>query len=661
MHDTIMRSLLCAVLLILLPLPARSRTVAVPSPDGRIVFTLVAAGDGSGTLRYTITWDGRETILPSRLGVITADLPSWDAGLTIGGITRQNRDTTWQPVYGERAVVRDHFTGATVVLTRAADTSAAMHLEIRVYNEGAAFRYTFPERLSTSVVHVAGEATSFTFPEGTMAYVTPFAQELYHRVPLRDWSFAHLPLPLYAAPTPEYESERPLTLALPDGRYAAIGEAGLVDFARMKFVLATDEPNCVRTRLFGTVTASSPFATPWRFLMLAGTPGELLEQNDLVLNLNEPCAITETGWIRPGTVMREVTLSTAGARETIDFCAAHGIDYIEFDAGWYGYEYTVDSDASRVDVDPRRNPKKDLDLPAVLAYARERNVGVWLYVNHRALERQIDHIFPLYRTWGVAGIKFGFVHVGSHRWTRWLHEAVRKAAENRLMVDIHDEYRPTGVSRTWPNLLTQEGVHGNECMPEAVNSTILPFTRFLAGAADHTICYYHQPGIKNVRGIKTTSAHQLALSVIYYSPLQFIFWYDRPSDHQGEPEVEFFHRLPTVWDTTKVLIGEIGTAVAMARRKADRWYIGAVTNNDARSVSLPLSFTGRGTTWVAAVYTDGGDAIRTRTKVRIDRWLVDAGTTIRTDLLPSGGMAMILRPATPEDRQRYTRYTEKGQ
>ena len=136
--------------------------------------------------------------------------------------------------------------------------------------------------------------------------------------------------------------------------------------------------------------------------------------------------------------------------------------------------------------------KKDLDLQDVIAYARRRNVGVILYVNHRALERQLDEIFPLYEAWGIAGVKFGFVHVGSHRWTSWVHEAVRKAAHHRLMVDIHDEYRPTGYSRTYPNLMTQEGVYGNECMPDANHNTTLPFTRFLAGAADYTICYYHQ-------------------------------------------------------------------------------------------------------------------------------------------------------------------------
>jgi alpha-glucosidase len=386
----------------------------------------------------------------------------------------------------------------------------------------------------------------------------------------------------------------------------------------------------------------------------------LLEHNDIFLNLNEPCAIAETGWIRPGKVMREVTLSTAGGEACVDFCARHGIRYIEFDAGWYGYEYTTASDASRVDVDPRRNPAKDLDLQRIIAYGKKRNVGVILYVNHRALEQQIDEILPVYERWGVVGLKFGFMHVGSDRWTHWLHEAVKKAAQHHLMVDIHDEYRPTGFSRTYPNLLTQEGVYGNECMPDANHNATLPFTRFIAGAADYTICYYHQSAIKKVAGIKTTSAHQMALSVIFYSPLQFVFWYDRPSDYQGEPEVEFFDHLPTVWDTTRVLIGEIGRCAAIARRSGATWFVGAITNNDERTLTLPLNFLKPGTRYLAHIYADGGEDILTRTHVKIDRFIVDATTIMTSNLKPSGGLALEILPATGEDLHRVPPYAGIG-
>ncbi|MGB2957295.1 MAG: glycoside hydrolase family 97 catalytic domain-containing protein, partial [Bacteroidota bacterium] len=260
------------------------------------------------------------------------------------------------------------------------------------------------------------------------------------------------------------------------------------------------------------------------------------------------------------------------------------------------------------------------------------------------------------RQWGVAGLKFGFVHVGSHKWTSWVHEAVRKAARYQLMVDIHDEYRPTGFSRTYPNLMTQEGIYGNECMPEANHNTIVPFTRFLAGAADYTICYYHQAGIKDVKGIKTTSAHQMALSVIYYSPLQFVFWYDRPSDYQGEPEIEFFEHLPTVWDTTTVLLGDIGNYIAIARRSGETWFLGAITNNEGRVLDMPLGFLDKGKDYTASLYTDGGEAIPTRTHVGIERLIVGSTSVVRAHLNPSGGMAMEIRPATENETRLHKRH-----
>jgi len=205
-------------------------------------------------------------------------------------------------------------------------------------------------------------------------------------------------------------------------------------------------------------------------------------------------------------------------------------------------------------------------------------------------------------------------------------------------------------------LLTQEGIYGNECMPDANHNTIVPFTRFLAGPADYTICYYHQAGIKNVKGIKTTSAHQMALSVIYYSPLQFVFWYDRPSDYQGEPEMEFFEHLPTVWDTTDVVAGEIGKYIVTARRTGERWFVGAITNNDGRTMEIPLGFLTAEKNYVASLYSDGGDSIRTRTHVGIARYIVRSTTSIDADVKPSGGMAMELRPASDTDMHIYHPY-----
>ena len=468
-----------------------------------------------------------------------------------------------------------------------------------------------------------------------MAWFTNRAQGEYKLLPMSNWPG---------------ESERPLVLQLPDGKYACLAEAEMVYYSRTKFSLDSNKANTINCSIYDRVDFLTPFATPWRVVMVAEHAGELLANNDLLLNLNPACEIKKTSWIQPGKIIREMSLSMKGSKELVDFAVKRHLQYIHFDAGWYGYEYADTSDATKVNVDPRRNPNSDLDLQEVIRYANEKGIGVFLYVNQRALYKQLDEILPLYQKWGVRGIKFGFVEVGSHKWTTWLHDAIKKCAKYNLMVDIHDEYRPTGFSRTYPNLLTQEGVRGNEEMPEATNSTILPFTRFIAGAADHTICYYHRPELKprlaetqNARVMKTTSGHQLALAVVFYSPLQFLYWYDKPGDSQDEPELEFFDKVSTVWDDTKVVDGEIAKHVTIARRKGDYWFVGTVTNIEKRDLKTPLNFLTPGKKYEASIYYDDSNS-KVRTKVSIKRIQVDAFTVLDTKLIASGGQAIWIKP-----------------
>jgi alpha-glucosidase len=424
----------------------------------------------------------------------------------------------------------------------------------------------------------------------------------------------------------------------------------MVNYSRTKFKALKDKPNTLTGELYDNVEEIAPFASPWRWVMVAQTAGALLENNDLIQNLNPPNKIANSSWIKPGKVFREVTLSTAGARKAIDFASKHQMQYILFDAGWYGYEYHDSSNAKRVSVDPKRNPVNALDLQKVIAYGKSKGIGVILYVNQRALAKQLDSILPIYHTWGVAGLKFGFVHVGSFKWTVWMHEAVRKCAQYQLMVDIHDEYRPTGFSRTYPNLMTQEGILGNEGFPTATHNTILPFTRFIAGAADYTFCYYRQDfkqaganenGVPRNKFIKTTAAHQLALAAIFYSPLQHMYWYDKPSDSQDEPELAFWDHIPTVWDESKVLTGSIGQYIAMARRTGKNWFIGAITNNDSRDLDLSLEFLQDGNEYEAVIYKDDLTA-SVRTHVAIEKKKVNNKTILHMRLPASGGQAIEL-------------------
>ena len=298
----------------------------------------------------------------------------------------------------------------------------------------------------------------------------------------------------------------------------------------------------------------------------------------------------------------------------------------------------------------------DLDLPEAIRYAKARGIGVILYVNQIALRQQLDELLPLYRQWGVSGIKFGFVDVGPQRHTRWLHEAVRKCAEYGLVVNIHDEYRPTGFSRTYPNLLTQEGIRGNEEFEDATHNVTQAFIRFIAGAADNTVCYYRRDFNRNEamrdhdgkpmtqKLLKTTPAHQLALPVVYYSPLQYLYWYDKPSDSENEPELAFYDHLPTVWDDTRVLDGEIGRFIVTARRSGHEWFVGALGGNAPEKPEISFSFLPRGKRYRAIRYTDGGPETGTRTRVAIDTLTVTRRTLLQQPLEGSGGAAFRLIP-----------------
>jgi len=611
---------------------AMAKEVIVSSPDTHYQMKI---WDNENQIRYSLTYKGKLIIEPSLLGIKTAT--DWIDGISISEVKTSENDNVWTPVYGERSQIQDNYRAWEITLAKA-DSREKLFIDVRAYNEGIAFRYTFP---GGRFAQIADEYTEFTLPQNTMAYYTQRAQTPYQYLPLKGW---------------QDESDRPLLLTLDNGTYVCLAEAAVDDYARTKLALSAKKENTIVTAMYGPVDNATPFSTPWRVIMAGDEAGEILQHNDLILNLNPPCAIKDTNWIKPGKVMREVTLTTEGGLALVDFTVKRNLQYIHFDAGWYGAEFDWRSDATVVRLDPNRNPKADaLDLPKVVKYAKEKGIGVFLYVNQRALQQQLDEILPLYKSWGISGIKFGFVHVGSQRWTAWMHYAVKKCAQYGLMVDIHDEYRPTGFSRTYPNLLSQEGIRGNEEFPDATHNTILPFTRFVAGAGDYTICYYRQDfgrleedayGVPRSKSIQTTPAHQLALAAVYYSPLQFLYWYDKPSDSRDEPELKFFDDVYTVWDDSKVLQGVPGEYIAMARRKGDDWFVGMITNNDARKMTCSLNFLEPEKTYIAEIYTDGGKEIATRTKVKVSKFKVDSKMNLSFSLKASGGVAIRFTPDT---------------
>ncbi len=596
----------------------------VAAPAGEVALALTL--DERGALRYRVTHRGAPVVLDSRLGFEAADrtLNLLD-GFELVGTSERSHAGEWSPVYGERRSIPDHYRERTLALRQRA-SGLRVTLVARAYPEGAALRYEFPADSARAGLTLAAERTEFRFPDGTFGYEEHGTEGEYARVPIA---------------AIKKNCERPLTVELPGGRWACLVEAALDAYPRMLLSPSPFGPGALVSALSGPATLDlrAGHVTPWRAFIVGDKPGDLLERNHLVLNLNPPCALADTSWIQPGAAIREVSLSTPGGLACIDFAVTHGFRYILYDAGWYGHEYDDAADARGVHLDPKRvghlPNHPGLDLPAVIAYGKARGIGVFLYVNRRALERQLDELFPLYQRWGVAGVKFGFVNVGPQEWTTWVHAAVRRAAAHRLLVDIHDSYRPTGFTRTYPNLLTQEGVRGNEQMPTATHNATLPFTRLPAGPADYTICIYD-------KRLKTTRAHQLALTVTGYSPLQLLYWYDRPAQFDGAPELAFLDRIPTTWDETRVIDGEVGAFVTIARRRGESWFVGSITGDapGGRTLAIPLTFLPAGKKFTAHLYEN--DETPRATRVRTE--VVDATTVLRPALPPAGGQAVRLVP-----------------
>ncbi len=589
---------------------AQNRLLHVTSPDRHLEMSVWL---DHGVPMYSAMFDGKPELLSSHLGLDAGD----SSPFAIASTSRRSHDSSWRPVYGERDVIPDHYNELDLTLTQAGAPS--LRLELRAYNEGLAFRY-----VALHAMNVAAEKTTFRWASGAFAYQEHGGTEgVYSRVAIGK-----------IAP----QCQTPLTIELPDGRYAAILEAGNTDFPYFMVGTLAGTDDTIEAELSGPATLAANGASPWRTVMFATSPGELLEHNYLQLNLNAPQALQDVSWIHPGTAMREMSLTTAGAKKLIDFAAQHGINYIGFDDGWYGSEDSEHGDATHERThDKHGNPTPPLSIREVAAYGKQHGIGLWVYIDRRQAYKQRDILFPLYEKWGVAGVKIGFVDVGTQQNTEWITETVRKAAQYHLMLDIHDQYRGTGYTRTWPNLLTLEGVRGNEHMPTSEHNATLPFTRFLAGAADVTVCYMD-------KRLVNTKAHQMAMSVIVYSPLQWIFWYDTPAEFHSEPELAWFSHLPTVWDDTRVPAGEIGKFAVVARRSGKEWYVGAITNSDPRRIPLKLDFLKHGQVYEATMYRDD-PAVPTDTHVAIEHRSVRSGDSIDLNMLANGGETVLLKPA----------------
>ncbi len=654
--------------------PAHADTVAsVRSPDGSLLFELDL--NGEGRLAYRVQRKGAPLVDDSRLGFILRNGRQLLRGLTLEGQSSRSVDTTWELPWGERRYVREHYNELRATLVERDHDRRRFDVVVRMFDDGIGFRYDIPRQPALDEVQIQEELTEFAIARPATAWwLTAFEwnreEYLYNRTPLSEVGVA----------------QTPLTLRTEDGTHIAIHEAALIDYAGMN--LAKGDGGRLRAMLTpgspAKVVRRTPFTTPWRTLQIADRAGGLVESN-LILNLNAPNALGDVSWFKPskyvgvwwslhldtetwGTGPKHGA-TTANTKRYIDFAAKHGFRgvlvegwNIGWDGDWFANGWQFDF----------VKPTPDYDLEGLAAYAKSK--GVHLIGHHETAcavshyERQMDEAFARFAKLGIDVVKTGYVcdagqierqDVAGGPVVREWHEGqfmsshhlrvVQAAAKHRIAINAHEPIKDTGLRRTYPNWVSREGARGQEFnawgnppnSPE--HEPNLVYTRMLAGPMDFT------PGVLSLTGrngqeIRNTLARQLADYVVLYSPVHMAA--DLPEHYAKFPEAFGFIRdVPVDWQDTRALAGEVGDYAVIARmdRNSKDWYLGAVNDEQRRSVSVPLTFLDAGRRYRAEIHRDGVDADLHGDKrfsyVRETRE-VSADDTLDLRLAPGGGQAI---------------------
>ena len=629
----------------------------VSSPDGRLSVTVETV---DGVLHWSVSRDGAQIVEPSPMGFELMGGNVLGNRTEILSVKHSSVRTKWETVWGEQRVIADRH-NAMVVHT------ANLDVEVRVFDDGLGFRYIFPEQLGD--INIREELTEFRFAaDGHTAWWMP-RSEPYYEAYADHTGFEQI--------TTAYT---PLTITGADGLFYSIHEAALLDFSKMNLV--SDGTKTLKASLTkgadgAAVHVRETRTTPWRTLLVSETAGGLIESR-VMLNLNEPCKIEDTSWIKPGKYIgiwwilhkyqytwyydeadpQGHGATTERTKRYIDFAAANNIQGVlveGWNKGWNG-DWMKNSDGfSFTEAYP------DYDFDAVMAYAREKGVQMVIHnetaantVNYFA---QIDDAYAKYQAAGMHYIKTGNVNLlmdgieehDSQYGVNKLHQIVEKAAEYQICVDEHEPCIPTGVCRTWPNLMTGEAIRGQEHdaweqdggnKPE--HQTVCPFIRGLAGPMDYTFgTFDFSNPVSPFSRVRTTIAKQLAEYVVIYSPLQMAS--DDPYAYEGVKAFDFIRDVPTDWEQTKVVDAVIGDYIVTARqdRNSSDWFLGAITDENARDLQVPLNFLGKGK-WMAQVYADAPDASYedNPTAVAYCEMEVLPSTVLDLHLATSGGCAI---------------------
>lgn len=664
MKNTIYKYCLAAFVLVSLSCNAQ-KTYKIKSPgkNNELVFDLTKTGQP----QYRFSSNGKPVIEPSLMGFEFQELKKMTDGFKVINTEQHTVNETWEQPWGEYKKVKDNHNELIVHLKEEKGDQRLVDIIFRVFDDGLGFRYYFPKQPNLGKVKISNEVTQFTFAEDNDVWWIPVHREnSYYESFYRKTAMSLTDT-----------INTPATFEMKNKLYVAIHEANLTDFASM--TLLKTRGNQYKSELVPwadgvKVYAETPFSTPWRTVMVGTKPGDLVTST-LTLNLNEPSKIEDTSWIEPskyigiwwGMHLEKYTwgqgpkhgATTKITKEYIDFAAKNNLDGVlveGWNVGWDG-DWTADGSAFSF-----VKPYPDFDIEEITKYAASKNVRL---IGHhetagatKNYEKQLDEAFKLYNRLGVNTVKTGYVnkYLDKKEWhdsqygVRHYRKVIETAAKYHIMIDNHEPVKGTGLQRTYPNLMAQEGGRGQEYdawsadggnTPE--HTTIMPFTRMLAGSFDFTPGTFDF-GYKTPQGAKvqTTLAKQLALYIIMFSPLQMAS--DLPENYEGKPEFEFVKEVPCIWSETKVPDAKIGEYVVMARKdwNSKDWYVGAITNKEPRKVSLKLDFLEAGKKYKAEIYADGAGADYKSNPYPVAKSTkeVNSKTTLELDLAAGGGTAI---------------------
>jgi len=634
------------------------RSFTVSSPDKSINFWL---STDQGGITYRVTYKGTLLVDNSRLKISFQEGGAFEHDLQLGKPQLQHLQEDYDLIVGKASKVHSSSNQGVVLVTEKGGLKRQLNVEVRVFNDGAAFRYRILNQQSWESLNITEEANTFNLTQDPT--VLTLFRENY--TTSHEGIYDKMPLSKIKADT---LMDLPTLFEFPKGIYMAITEANLLDYAGMYLIKHNGmlqtclSPLPQQTAI--KVKAKLPHNSPWRVMMIGDRIGALVESN-ILTNLSEPCRIKDLSWIRPGkttfpwwngNVVPDTTFAPGNNYETnmyyVNFCAKNSIAYhtvVE-----YGQHEWYVNDGPGFNPGPHADPSKavpGLDMQALCDSAKKVGVGIRVWVHFYALYPKLEETFAQYEKWGIKGLMCDFMDRDDQEMVNMQEEILQKAAQHHLHVQFHGAYKPTGLNRTYPNEFTREASlnyendkWGNRVTPDAdIN---IPFTRGLAGSTDYHLGGFRaaNPSTFKVHYVRPmvpgTRCHMLAMYVVLENEQGMVC--DYPEAYLGQPGFKFLKEVPITWDETKVIGAKLSNWITIARRKGDDWYIGTINSSTPRSLETSLSFLPKGN-YTAEIYSDATDADKNPDHLTKVIQKVNNQTTLNTYLVAGGGQVVHLR------------------